>query len=418
MPKSKRRREESLTDSKFVKPRYDGNSIANVPETAAKILGVQFDRALTNPEVDNFSDAKHVVLLLLDGLGSMLVESARRNYSIPSYDKVRSSGGGGVCFDITSVFPSTTATAMSSLFTGMTPQEHGVIGYTMYLRELGLIGQMLRFSPLFGGRSLFDIGLDRQTFLGGPTIHERLSEAGIDSTVYVPDYIVDSGLSQVTYRGAYVEPQKSVGDMLVRVRKKLERSKEKSFHIAYHPSPDTLAHSRGPYSEEYAVEVESIFSMVESQLMRKLDRKVAQGTVLIVTGDHGAVQIEKEGIVDLSNHPRLFELLKLPPTGDSRACIMHSREGKEEEVKEYFEKNLKGLFEVRTSEWFLENGYFGLGKMRTETLDRIGDIIAVPKSYNVIDNSFTDAKRNPVPGRHGGLSDEEMNVPCLLTKLA
>ncbi len=91
---------------------------------------------------------------------------------------------------------------MSSLHTGLTPQEHGVIGYTMYLRELGLIGQMLRFTPMLGGRSLFDTGLDRQNFLGGETIHERLGNEGLDSIVYVPRYIMDSGLSQVTYRGA------------------------------------------------------------------------------------------------------------------------------------------------------------------------------------------------------------------------
>ena len=55
---------------------------------------------------------------------------------------------------------------------------------------------------MLGGRSLFDTGLDRQNFLGGETIHERLGNEGLDSIVYVPRYIMDSGLSQVTYRGA------------------------------------------------------------------------------------------------------------------------------------------------------------------------------------------------------------------------
>ncbi|MDG7000454.1 MAG: alkaline phosphatase family protein [Nitrososphaerota archaeon] len=410
---SRSKSERKPLDAKFVKPRYDGQSIANVPETVAKFLGARSNRTLKHPGVDEL-DSKHIVLLLLDGLGTKLVQSARHAFSLPSYEKICSNA---LQFNITSVFPSTTATAMSSLHSGLTPQEHGVIGYTMYLRELGLIGQMLRFSPMAGGRSLFDVGLDRSKFLGGQTIHERLDDEGIDSTVYVPHYIIDSGLSQITYRGAFVEAQNSVADMVVRLRKNLEQGKEKSFHFAYHPSPDTLAHGRGPYSEEYAVEIESIFSIVESQLLQKLDRKVARDTLLIITGDHGAVNIEKEGIIDLSNHPKLLDLLKLPPTGDSRACIMHAKEGMEKKIREYFKQNFKDLFEVRSSKWFLENGYFGLGKVRQETYDRIGDVIAVPESYNVIDNSTSDPKRNLIPGRHGGLSEEEMNVPCIMAKL-
>lgn len=410
MPKKDR----YVSDSKFVKPRYDGHSIVNIPETAAKILGAHSNNALKHPGVEEF-DSKHVVLLVLDGLGTKLVDYAKKSYGIPSYDIVSKKS---LQFNITSVFPSTTATAMSSLNSGLTPQEHGIIGYTMYLRELGLIGQMLRFSPLLGGRPLFDAGLDRASFLGGPTIHERLDAVGVNSTVYLPHYIMDSGLSQITCRGAYVEPQNSLADMIVRVRKNLEQGNGESFHFAYHPSPDTLVHARGPYAEEYAVELESIFATVASQLFQKLERKVARNTLLIITGDHGAVNIEKEGIIDLSNHPKLLEMLKLPPTGDSRASIMHAREGKARKIKEYFDQNFKNLFEVRSSKWFLENGYFGLGKVRPETIDRIGDVIAVPRGLNVLDNSVADPRRNMIPGRHGGLSENEMSVPCIMAKLA
>lgn len=398
----------------FVRPRYDGHSIANIPETAAQILGAKFTRPLKDKRISNFRDAKHIVLLLLDGLGTTLVESARKNYGLPSLDSICENS---VQTDVTSVFPSTTATAMSSLHTGLTPQEHGVIGYTMYLRELGLIGQMLRFAPMLGGRSLFDTGLDRQNFLGGETIHERLGNAGLNSTVYVPRYIMDSGLSQVTYRGAFVEPQNSPADMLVRLRKNLEKEKGKSFHFAYHPSPDTLAHAHGPYSEEYAVELESIFGIVKSQLFGKLDGSVAKDTVLIISGDHGAVRIERDDIVDLSRHPKLLNMLKLPPTGDSRASILHIKDGEENRLRMYFDQNFKNQFELKTSRWLLDQGYFGLGSVKPETVDRVGDLVALPKSYNAIDNSIIDPNHSDVPGRHGGLSEEEMKVPCVITKL-
>ncbi|HVB12940.1 MAG TPA: alkaline phosphatase family protein [Nitrososphaerales archaeon] len=400
--------------SGFVKPGYDGHSIANIPETVAQILGGNFTRPLKYDRINDFKDAKHVVLLLLDGLGSKLVESARKNYGVPSFERVSENSNQ---LDITSVFPSTTASAISSLHTGLTPQEHGVIGYTMYLRELGLIGQMLRFSPMLGGRSLFDIGLDRQKFLGGETIHERLGKEGMDSTVYVPRYIMDSGLSQLTYRGALVEPQNSAADMLVGLRKNLEKAKRKSFHFAYHPSPDTLLHAHGPYSEEYAVELESIFRIVESELFRKLDRSVAKDTVLIISGDHGGVHIERENVIDLFNHPKLLGMLKLPPTGDSRAAILHIKEGEEDGIRKYFDQYFENLFEIRTSKWLLDQGYFGLGRVKAETYDRIGDLVALPRSYNAMDNSIIDPNHGSIPGRHGGLSEEEMKVPCVITRI-
>lgn len=398
----------------LVKPAYDGNSIVNIPETVAQILGAKFRRPLKNEGMSRFQDAKHVVLLLLDGLGSKLIESAAKHYGLPSYDSICKNA---IQSDITSVFPSTTASAMSSLHTGLTPQEHGVIGYTMYLKELGLIGQMLRFTPMLGGRSLFDIGLNREEFLGVNTIHERLAEIGLTSTVYVPRYIMDSGLSQVTYRGALVEPQNSVADMLVRLRKNLEKANDRSFHFAYHPSPDTLAHAHGPYSEEYAVELESIFGLVESELFRKIKPSVAKDTILIISGDHGAVRVERDSIVDLSNHPRLLGMLKLPPTGDSRASIMHVKNGQEDHVKKYFDQNFKNLFQVQSSKLLLDKGYFGSGNVKPDTLGRIGDLVAIPKSYNAIDNSIIDPGHSSVPGRHGGLSEEEMKVPCVITRL-
>jgi hypothetical protein len=396
-----------------VRPSYDGGSIVNIPGTASQILGASSARPLNHDRIQDIH-ADHVIVLLLDGFGSKMVSSARERYGLPSYDRICKNA---IKFDVTSVFPSTTASAMASLHSGLTPQEHGVIGYTMYLRELGLIGQMLRFSPSYGGRSLFDLGLDRRAFLGGETIHEKLGGQGVRSAVYSPSYIMDSGLSQITYRGAYVEPHNGVADMVVRVRHNLEVATGRTFHFAYHPSPDTLAHAHGPYAEEYAVELESIFRIVESELFVKLDKKISENVALIISGDHGAVRIEKDGIVDLMAHPELLAKLKLPPTGDSRAPILHVKEGEHDRVKQYFEKRFNGLFDVRYAQDLLEEGYFGLGKVRSETFDRIGDLIAIPQSYNAIEYSIADQGHADVPGRHGGLSEEEMSVPCVITKL-
>ena len=403
------------TPKPFQKPRYDGQSIANIPETVAKILNDRATRPVNDERLSKYSETENVVLLLLDGFGSAQLKSARDNYGIPSFDRLFSKADH---IPITSVFPSTTSSAMSSLHTGLTPQEHGVVGYTMFISQLGTIGQMLRFTPISGGRSMFDLGLDPATFLDTRTIHERLNDAGASSTVYVPNHILDSGLSRITYRGAFVEPSFSFADMVIRARKNLERIKSNSFHFVYYASPDTVSHARGPYTEEFGAELESLFGILDRQLFSKLDRQIGRKTTLLLSGDHGAVRVRKESLLDVARHPELLSLFRLPPTGDSRASVFNLKPGAMDRATAFFEKNFPGQFDVRESSKMLSDGYFGLGRVKEEIPQRIGDLIAVPRFDNAVDNSQLEFKRDEVPGRHGGLSEEEMQVPLIATKIA
>jgi hypothetical protein len=399
----------------FLKPQYDGNCISNIPETIVSIFGSESSRQIEDDRLSPYIEVENVVLLLLDGFGALPLKSARENFGVEPYDRVFSKA---THIPITSVFPSTTSSAMSSLHTGLTPQEHGVIGYSMFLSELGTIGQMLRFVPIQGGRSLFDMGLDPRSFFNSPTIHERLMADGVSSTVYVPRHIIDSGLSRITYRGAEIEAQYSVADMLVRVRKNLEKKRANSFHFVYHASPDTISHARGPYSEEFAAELNSIFALVEEQLFSKLDKEVASKTTLLVSGDHGAVRVDQNSILDVAQYPELVTHFRLPPTGDSRASILSVKPGTQENVKAFFDRIYPGQFEVRDSAQMLSDGYFGLGKVKEQTYGRIGDLVVLPRFHNAIDDSLVDPRYGEVLGRHGGLSEEEMQVPLIATKLA
>ena len=71
---------------------------------------------------------------------------------------------------------------------------------------------------------------------------------------------------------------------------------------------------------------------------------MAKDTVLIISGDHGAVHVNRDDIVDLSDHPEWLRSLKLPPTGDSRAAILHIKEGEEDRIRKYFDQKFEGLF--------------------------------------------------------------------------
>lgn len=413
--------EDVLASSKIkglVTPLYDGQCISNLPATFAKLLGSDSKQAIASKEFFEFADEKtieNVVFVLLDGFGYRLIESARQRSRFPSYEKVMQ---GGISIPLTSVFPSTTSTATTTLHTGLTPQEHGVIGYTMYMRELGTIVEMLSFEPVFGRRNLFELGLDPGKFIGSKTMHEKFASEGIGSTLYINKYILGSGLSQITNRGAELVPTLTAPDMLTNLRKKLQSGSSR-FHFCYHASPDTIAHARGPFSEEYSAEIESVFSSIKTELFEKLDRSIAKKTLLVISADHGLSHIDATGIIDISKHAALLDMLKVPPTGDSRCLIMHAKsEDYIERISSYFEQNFPGSFLMLESKAALKEGLFGRGEIRQEMKDRIGDLIMVPRGLRAIDNSILQPRKDHVPGRHGGLSENEMLVPLLANYVA
>lgn len=384
------------------------------------MLDVRNVHPLTSQDLYNHtgqSNVENLVFLLLDGFGYNSVQYAVEKFGLPSFEKLRQRS---FILPLTSVFPSTTSTATTCLHTGLTPQEHGIIGYTMYMSEIGAIAQMLDMGPVFGRRSLFEIGFDPEKFIGKMTLHEKLVASGITSNLYINKYIVGSGLSQITNRGANIVPILTAPDLFVSLRRNLETQSSGSakFHFAYYATPDTIAHARGPFASTYASEVEAIFYTIQRELCEKLDRDIAKRTLLMISSDHGLSEIKQENIIDIAMHPDLLRMLKVPPTGDSRCLILHSRSQEEiPKIEDYFRLRFPDKFRVLRSSDALKEGLFGFGEVKEQLRDRIGDLIAIPKGNLAVDNSNVQPRTDYVPGRHGGLSANEMIVPLIASRL-
>ncbi len=404
----------------FVTPRYDGHCISNIPDTIFKMLGLKSNNPLRMEEIYDIGDGvENVIFLLLDGAGFRLLEQAESRLMLPSLGNLFGRSFSGA---ITSVFPSTTATALTSINTGLTPQEHGVLGYTSYFRDFGSVINMLKFAPISNEDvSLFDGGMEPWMIISGTTIHERLHKEGIGSFMYVGNPIRNNGLSNIVNRGAEVMPYFTPTDMFVRLRKNLEKNGSGTFHFAYISTPDKIAHMRGPFTDEFAGEVNTILYSLKSELIEKLESGVGKKTAIVISADHGHAQINREHVFDLAKSRELSNLLARPPTGDSRAFFMSTRSGCTDAVIDYFEKYLKNMFSIFRSKDLLDAGVLGSGSPSSETEDRIGDLIAVARNDASFENSNLSViqKSNGVwlEGRHGGLSENEMLVPLIASRL-
>lgn len=401
-------------DNRLIKPAFGTGSIADIPGLLKRNLGVSARRPLPSLFTNHSMEVDHQVFFLLDGFGSTTVDyvlSRNGNKHLKGFlDE-------SAYLPITSVFPSTTSTATVTYQTDQTPLEHGIIGYNAYLSEIGAVCNMLTLAPV--GRSdysLLDHGWSLPGLENNKTIYEDLKEDDADTFLYLPNGIKGSGLTKITSRGSSVRGYISISQMLATLRRDLEHTRGKSFHFCYVPNIDTISHKLGPYTEETALETESIFQMINEQFLDRI--KLSGSLNLSISADHGHTVIDHENVFDVRRDETLSSLLRSPVLGDMRAPILRIMPGMFDRAMNHLETEYARDYIVKSGEAMIREGFYGSGEICTSNLDRFGDIVLIPKkSVGMFDSSLgvLDQKLNTfdLVGMHGGLSFEEMVVPLL-----
>ncbi|TFH07635.1 MAG: alkaline phosphatase family protein [Candidatus Atribacteria bacterium] len=391
-------------------PDYAGYCISKVPALIGSILGASNGSAPITKLGDPFRSYSRIVFLVLDGLGYRKAQALFREYPDSA---LRGLGEAGCQVPLTSVYPSTTVAALSSLSTGLTPLEHGMIGYRLYLRETASITNMIRFTTIGNSRpdSAFAIGLDRETLIPHPTVHERLQAQGISVHSVLPGYIANSGLSTAHYRGCTeVHSAVSLPDMFVRTREILQKSGDKTFISLYWPGLDSVAHVMGPDSESYRDE----FCAVDAAIRRGLVGQV-EDTLFIATSDHGFVSMRPEDYLLLNGEFDADRALLMPPVGEPRASYLYARDGKKKLIRNAFASPRDDGLICIDSQELVDSGLIGINTPHPEIANRIGDLALLSTGTAGTFQEYPDAAL--LRGMHGGLTEEEMLVPLIMAPL-
>jgi len=374
----------------FIKPKYDGESIANVYDSVLSFFGEGGRRPLK----DGLGTGSKLVLIILDALGRSTLEHAYPD--VDRYFERRA---------VTSIFPSTTAAAMLSFYTGMTPAEHGVLGFTSYIKELGTIVNMLNLSHPSQREQLPLLKHDLRSYLGNSTapIGERLRVAGIRSKAILPTNLIGSPISTYTTSGMAKIPYYTNWDAVSLLTKELTSAGD-AYITLYISTVDTLSHIYGPYSDEVRSATKDILNALIGAL------RALKGYTAIITADHGQSYNEKTYVCN----QELLSMLEMPPFGDARAVFMKTRDA--ERVTRYFEDNFPD-FRIYSKKEAIDQLLFGDNFNFARFSDRVGDIIAVPDSNESLVYQFkgsSDMEYISLKGHHGGLTVEEQEVPLLI----
>jgi hypothetical protein len=395
----------------FTWPQYDGRSIANIPTAVAEMLHAPFNGLpplageLWQPVA---TGAKRVVLLTLDAFGQNLLEAER-----PQLDGLINKAG--VMGQLTSVFPSTTVAALSSMWTGVAPAQHGMLGLTMFFPDYSTAAQMLSFTPAFGlyPNALMDAGLKPETFLQWPGLAEQLARFGVPTYSFKGREIIDSALSKMHGRGLAADIGAiSFADMLTQLGQLLdEKAGQPLFAFAYWPIIDTLSHFRLWDGAATRAEIRTLFHQIEHEFLNRLSARARQDTVFFITADHGQTALPNH--ILLEDHPHLLDMLFMRPTGEWRVSYLYAKHGRTDDLLRYLNTHLShAVFAVRSEEAWAA-GLFGVGGVASDTQERIGDVVAIMRGGYLLLSQAQEKKARKFKSGHGSMTHAEMVTPWL-----
>jgi hypothetical protein len=361
-----------------------------IPPSTRSITGVARDLfGALDGDGDSLPRARSVVLIVMDGLGAIPLRAhaghARRLTGAMSKKDV-----------LSSVFPSTTAAALTSLLTGVDPGRHGLVGYEVRDPQTGVIVNQL------AGWEKAEV--DPLAWQRTPTVFETATEGGRPAfAVGLAEY-ARSGFSAATLRGAQFRSAPSAAER-VALALSLAEEHEGALVYCYLPEADKAGHKHGMASGAWVAALEELDAAIPAA--------APDGVGVLVTADHGMVDVPRsrhlvidersplqEGVVAIAGEPRMLHVYLDDP---ARAVEAAAR----------WAAGVEGAADVLTRAQAVDGGLFG-AVPTAEAQSRIGDLVVPARGlWALYDGAAADQRAQGMIGQHGSLSPEELRVPVI-----
>jgi hypothetical protein len=378
-----------------VLPRYGVDSLSELIPSVLGALGVPDARDTIGLDL---SGARRVCVLLVDGLGAHQLSGHAAAAPVLSSLPARS---------MTATFPSTTSTSLASLGTGRAPGEHGLVGYLTAVPGFDRPMNPLHWR-LHGQGPKVDLvsALPPEDFQPHPTVFERAAEDGIAVTRVAPSYQRESGLTRAVLRGGDFASSVSAGDLVAQTSQALRRG-TRSLVYSYWSELDLTGHVRGPDSAAWRFELSQVDSIVAGIL-----GELPPESALIVTADHGMVQVGST--VDVDASPTLSADVRMI-AGEPRARHVFATPGAADAVRDAWRETLGPEYLVVERDDAVARGWFG-PTVGPDVSSCIGDVVALALGDGALVRRGAERNQSALLGHHGSLTDVEMAIPLLVAR--
>ena len=389
----------------YLFPAYDGYCFGNVPDTVRTVLDAGGRRALPSDVFEGVDTAVDtVVLVLIDGFGLQAWKRHRGRCDV--LDRLTEEG---TVTPLTSIYPSETAAAITTLETGRLPCEHGRIGWNVYEPETDTAFLPLGWEVKTGASEEY---VSEESITECESLYSKMSDAGIDCHRLQP---FDSGGGDVTHHT--YDDLDSFGKRLSAV---VAESDDAGYVYAYLPHVDHVSHAEGTDSQAFGETVAAVCEQI-SDWLAGIDDRAAEETLLLVTADHGHVNAAPDRNIDLSANSTVMANLRqhvngtpVRMAGSPRNVHLHLQEGTVSETRRALADYDARIF---TRQEALDCDMFGDRPVTGRFRRRCGDLVVTHRELGMW---FGDVEPDELSlvGMHGGLHPAEMLVPFAAARIS
>ncbi|GIJ68649.1 alkaline phosphatase family protein [Virgisporangium ochraceum] len=374
-----------------VRPAYGTGSLAEILPSALAAVGGPLLPDQPDPLGLRaaLAEPRRVAVLLVDGLGWHQLPVA-----FPFAPTLKSLDGR----PLTAGFPSTTPTSLVTLGTGVPPGAHGVVGFFLNIPGTDRVLSHIRW----------DADPDPVEWQPVDPVFVRAASAGVEATVVSRPEFEGSGLSVAAYRGAAFRGATGPDEVASAVLSALY-SAPRSLVYAYHGDVDRTGHDYGIDSPQWREAVAGVDRMV-----RMIAEGLPSDAALLVTADHGQLNIPADRRIDMANDPRLRAGVAVV-AGEPRVRYLHTVRGAAPDVLAAWRTVLGPAAWVGSREEAVGAGWYG--RVSFDALARIGDVVAICRDDHVV--LATGLEPAPIARMvafHGSYTAAEMEIPLLVVR--
>ncbi|HEY0239908.1 MAG TPA: nucleotide pyrophosphatase/phosphodiesterase family protein [Friedmanniella sp.] len=366
-------------------PAYGRSTLADLLPS----VGHHLDVPGCDADVLGLPAANRYVVLLVDGLGhDLVVGAADRAPWLAARLGDR---------PLTSGVPATTVTSLTSLGTGLPPGQHGLVGITSRVPSTGAILNALTWES----------DLVPEAYQPNPTVFERAAAAGVGVSSVALQRFARTGLTQAALRGPRFVPFPSEKDTQLRIDLIADAASRgrRTLVYAYERELDHTGHTQGCGSPAWADQLSKIDTM-----LARLRDALPSDVVLLVTGDHGMVDVPVDRRLVIEDEPELAAGVSVV-AGEARFRHLYTDRDAPTSVARRWRDRLGVRAWVRTRDEAIDEGWFG--PVRDEVRQRYGDVVAAPTGdWAFMTRTFPQEME--LVGMHASLTPVEMRVPLVV----
>jgi len=385
-------------------PSYD-NNIVTLMQFLKSVINRE-SRVLDPPQcleqtqiIHKIQAAKNIILMVVDGMGYNYISSKPELVCLNQH----------LIGSMDSVFPTSTAAAIPSFLSGVSPAQHGVFGWFQWLPEVGILAKSLPFRSRTGNIDLRAAGVRIEDCLDFPSFFEDIT---IKSYSHGPDFITDEPFNVYATRGSERVSYDTPARMLSKLASACQRGSGQQYHYVYYPFFDSSCHAHGLHSDKTLQEAISIDAFV-ARLKQNIG---GEETIVILTADHGMLDIPTEKQLCMNDYPTLTGLMSGPLSGEPRVSYCSVRSEHKKEFEKRFQSTLGDFADLIEPRKLMANCWFGFEKAWTGSgIQRsLCDYVILMKDHYTLVDQLPGEGPHQFIGMHGGVTKDEMRVPLVL----